>query len=319
MADSESTPALPPSSSDDQSSNSTFPEPSPLLKVVSVIVIGGCLFVLSLLTGANIADRSGMILCGSLLFFFLFAHLGHQQFLGTFRYSLLGAATAKCFLYAFGGVVLFFVVLTTLASLRDFQIKLLGFLFLMTLTGVSFIAAGRLNGRWSRELTVASDAGLQPPTRRGYSIRDLLLLTTVVAIVVGIAAYVAKSGKPPTVEHVTAAESGLNLPTGAHNVSYGRGVRGSIAYEFSCDEQAFKNWVAGGIGSWEAISSGVTLQEIESPVCIEIYKSFAQPVQPVHSVIVTNGLSYDWSEEDRGVRGVYDRDAGRGYYFHQSN
>ena len=169
-----------------------FPKPSPLLKVVSMMVIGGCLLMFSMVTGTAIAYADSMAYLGAGVVGFTAFTLAIQQYRGTFRGVFSGAVTV-CFMLCGTGAILVgllvlwvpMALLASNASIEDTSIIVLFGL----LGGLGFII-GVINGRWASLLRKASDAQQTPP--QGLSVRELLLLTTVVAVVTGMTVYVVR-------------------------------------------------------------------------------------------------------------------------------
>jgi hypothetical protein len=122
-----------------------------------------------------------------------------------------------------------------------------------------------------------------------------------------------RSAAPPFAENVEASAAPVDLPAGATDVSYAKGFRGTVAYEFTIDEEGFREWVAAGIGSFESRSAQVPLREIVFPARIIRYYFYADLPGP-DTATIEHGLDYSWSKEDRSVRAVYDRATGRAYY-----
>jgi hypothetical protein len=114
---------------------------------------------------------------------------------------------------------------------------------------------------------------------------------------------------------VDADDVPADLPVDAHDVNYIERPRGSFSCEFSCGEQAFRAWIAGGVGSIESRAARPQLVEITAPVAVRDMGRTNGP--SIGNVIVTKGLIYQWSKEDRGLFAVFDRSTGRAYYdFH---
>jgi hypothetical protein len=184
--------------------------------------------------------------------------------------------------------------------------------------GVACLVAGYWNASWAYRLG-RQVVWEKPKSTKRYSIRELLGAMSVVAVFTAMTAYVVKTEPPPWAENVSASESPLHLLVGASNVSYARGVRGLLACEFDCSEATFRNWFDDGIGTCESAADQLPLREIASPVSITSYQGLLPKFLFQGSHSITNGLYYQWTQEDRGVFAAYDRDAGRGYYYSHTN
>jgi hypothetical protein len=126
---------------------------------------------------------------------------------------------------------------------------------------------------------------------------------------------------PETVEHVDAEQVGFDLPEGATDVSYTDRFY-LRAFEFTTDEQRFRDWITSDRYAPEAGAQGGFLAEIDEPHRIERYRFFAKRKvdAPRHEndqdyATVTDGLCYGWGIEDRGVHAAFDRKTGRGYMY----
>ena len=139
-----------------------------------------------------------------------------------------------------------------------------------------------------------------------FSLRELLLVVTVVAVICGLTSYIARGTLPRCAENVDRSKAPFDLPLEATDISYARGYRGTIIYEFTIDEDGFRKWVNSGIGSLESQSADVPLRPISSPVRIYRYNG--------QFATIKQGLYYSWSKEDRGVDAVFDSTANRAYY-----
>jgi len=169
------------------------------------------------------------------------------------------------------------------------------------------------NRRWARVLK-AVNATRMAPARPVFTLRELFGAVTVVAITTGIVSSLVRSDPGKFGEHVALSDGPAGLPAGATDVSFGKGYRGTIAYEFTIDEQGFINWVNEGLGSIEAQSAGVQLQPINGFASIRRYLEFGPNAASATNANVTNGLQYHWSKQDRGVHAIFDRDTSRAYY-----
>jgi hypothetical protein len=290
------------------------------LVISSLLVVGGCLWLASLSLGVAIAVPDPFSFCGMLFALPLTLGLALVQYRGTFRQSRSAARITSVALYVVGGLLLIAGV-TSFGEILAEGIPIGGLLPLLlglTAAGVACLSIGYWNGSWAYRLG-RQVVWEKPKATSRYSRRELLVAMAVVAVFTAMTAYVVKTEPPPRAENVSASEARLHLPVGASNVSYARGARGLIAYEFDCDEVSFRNWFDEGIGTFESNAAQLPLEEITSPISITRYKSFLPLFQFQASPPINNGLHYAWTKEDRGVYAAYDRDAGRGYYYSHSH
>lgn len=285
--------------------------PKPLV-ISSLLVMGFCLWLAAVGLGVAIAVPEPLSLLGLVFVLPLTLGFAWVQYRGTFRQSRSSARIASVALYVVGGLLLFACV-TSLGEGIPIS-GLLPMLAGLTAVGVACLLVGYWNASWAYRLgrQVVWD---KPKATNRYSLRELLVAMAVLAAFTAMTAYVVKTEPPRWAENVSASQARLDLPDGASNISYARGARGLIAYEFDCDEVSFRNWFDEGIGTPESQAAQLPLEEIESPISITRYQALMPKSQLYSSQAITNGLYYQWTREDRGVYAAYDRDAGRGYYY----
>lgn len=285
----------------------SLPRIPKLVAVVAAIAIAVDLLFVSTLLAASIVEFgfgimiAGPILLPLCLFFAVY------QYRGTFRRSAGAAKVASTMLYAFAAFLLFAAAVTAAESVRDrILLRLMFFLLPLLIIALICAVAATINLRWSRKLRAAIAEGAKIPDQRGFTLRELLLAVGIIAAVTGVTSQLVRSAPPRFAEGVDASAAKLHLPAGASNVSYRRGVRGTVTYEFTTDEQSFRQWVESGIGSIEAEAAEIPLRDITTPFSIRRYAG--------DDMTIRSGLYYTWSKEDRGVHAGFDRTTGRGYY-----
>ena len=148
-----------------------------------------------------------------------------------------------------------------------------------------------------------------------YSTRELLGTMTIIAAVFALSSWLHNSAPPKYAEHVEFAEAPFGLPSEATDISFCRGFRGTIAFEFSIDEIGFREWVKSGIGSIESQSAGIALLPITTSVSIWRYSFLASELPGSDITTVSAGFHYSWSHEDRGVYAVFNSTTNRAYYY----
>lgn len=294
----------------------SYPRPSKLLTTVSVLVIAGNLFLLSAFIAANVVEPNPFAMMGGLFILPLCVLMAAQQYRGTFRRVPSAAKTTSVLLYIFGGFLLLGVVTSTgEAVLEGVSLRLMtSILIPMLIVASASIAIGRMNALWAQRVRAVVATGAEAAVRRGFSVRELLLAVGVVAAMTGITLQFIRSAPPWYAENVDASAAPFGLPVGARNVSYCKGYRGTITYEFTIDESAFRKWVDSGIGSIESESAGIPLREITSPFVITRYYAYSSELNGPNDITVKTGLYYSWSKEDRGVYAAFDRTNSRAYY-----
>lgn len=294
-----------------------LPRPSLGFATVSALTIGGNLLFLCLLIAAIIVEPNMFTIIGGLFVLPLNVLMAIQQYRGTFR-SVPSAAKMMSVLCYFLAGFLFFAVVTTIGeAVSDAtSLRLMASLLIPLLVASALIfAIGRTNATWSNKLRAAIIAMPSPHTRRSFfSLRELLLAVGVIGAMTGIISQFVRSTPPQYAENVDASSAPYRLPDGATNVSYCKGYRGTIAIEFSIDEQGFRDWVASGIGSIESQSDNIPLREITTPFTIIRCYFYSSELNGPDDITVSHGIYYSWSKEDRGVHAVYDRMTNRAYY-----
>lgn len=296
------------------------PKPTIALQILSSLVIAGSVFTFSVgISALTITwDPCSALLAGA-FFLPLSAALGLQQYRGTFWRNRKAALFAAICLFIVGGL-LWLMFITNLGEtlLSGERVGLLLDMFWpMLIVGTFAGIAGWANLKWSRRLKVE---GVPTPVRRWqFTLRDLLVGVAVIAELTASVTILVGQISPQYAEHVAPEEVPFELPANARDVSYCRGVRGSIAYEFTIDEEGFKDWINSGVGSIESISANVTLNSITSPVTIARFNSLSSGLNGPQSITITNGLFYSWSKEDRGVHAAFDRNKSRAYFEAHSN
>jgi hypothetical protein len=297
-----------------------FPQPSKLLAVLSAIVIAADLSLVSAFIAASIAGPGPFAILGGFLVLPICLFLAAQQYRGTFRRVPSAAQTTSVMLYIVGAFLLFGVGTSAVEALRgNGSMRQVASIFVpVSVVALGSIAVGRMNALWFRTLSEAIDSGAVAPESRGFSIRELLVGVGVIAAMLGITFQLIRTTPPTCAEGIDAAAAPFDLPAGATDISYSQPYSGIIAFEFTTNELAFREWVNAGIGSFELQSAGVELEEITSPFTITRYFTLSPELSGPHKITIDKGLCYSWSKEDRGVYAAFDRATGRAYYHSHS-
>lgn len=292
------------------------PRPSKLLLANSVIVIGACMFLVAMGIAGLTTTWDPCAMFGGLIIIPLPAILGFQQFAGTFKRRADWAAMASGLAFLLSIFPLLVATTATAEFLIEGALPPLDLSLTPLVFAAPFVSAGFLNRRWSQQLKAS---GYQPADKRfRISVRELLTMIAVIGAMLAMTITFVRGAPKQFGVNMTADEAGVHLPENASHVSYAHGPRGYIAYEFDTDEASFRKWVAGGIGSYEAEKANVPLEEIRGGATIRRFYSMTDGVTGPETITVEHGLCYDWYFEDRAVCAIYDRDTGRGYFYHQT-
>lgn len=272
--------------------------------------------MISALIAGSIVEPNPFAVIAGIFFCPLCLFMAAEQYRGTFRRIPASAAATSLLLYICGGFLIFGLVTSTgEAIVEGTSLRLMApFLITTLVAAVVCVAFGRMNALWSFKLRAAIDAGVPVPRLRGFTLRELLLATAIIATMTGITSQFIRSSAPRYAEKIDASAAPFELPAGATDVSYARGFRGTIAFEFSIDESGFREWVDSGIGSIESQSAAIPLREIDSPFAIRRFYAHSPERNGPDRITINSGLSYSWWKEDRGVYAAYDRTTGRAYY-----
>jgi hypothetical protein len=183
----------------------------------------------------------------------------------------------------------------------------------LTVTAVTWSLAW-INRSWAGRLKPAATAEANEAPWMRFSLAELMGAITLIACMTALVSYFIRTQRPQFAEHVSPQEAGLSLPEGAHDVSYGRGIGDTIAYEFSTDEASFRAWVESGIGSIESNAANVPIKPISEPVTVMRFLELTPVMKGPKRITVHDGLYYAWSKEDRRVDAVFDRKTQRAYF-----
>lgn len=296
------------------------PKPGAVVVVCAILVISACLVLVSGCLSA-FAHWDPCSVFSGILLLSLPAALGLFQYQAVFRRNAKAARRAAIFLFIVAGIALLSLVTTTgeIFKARENPLSYTPLLLTMLVIGAINLLAGWLNLRWSRRLRAATPPDQDETTGQGgflrFSLRELLLVVTVVAVISGLTSYFVRGTLPRFAENVDRSKAPGGLPPDATSISYCQGYRGTIAYEFSIDEDGFRRWVNSGIGSFESEAANVPIRPISEPFRIPRYYRLSPELVGPEFATITQGLYYSRSKEDRGVDAVFDSATNRAYYF----
>jgi len=291
---------------------SAEPRPGRLHVVLSIVVIGQCIFVFSAgiaclaMTWDPCAMFSGVLLAP------LPGFLGIVRYAATFRKHAASARMATIFALILGSLVAFMLVVATIEFLAGGELPPTALVFPLTVYAAPHLWNGFLNRRWRDELV---KSGYERADRRfRLSMRELLAAIGVVGVFLGLTTYFVREEGPQYAVAVSADEAPIDLPKNATDVAYCKGGGGIIAIEFATTEEAFRDWA---IQVQERYGEEViAVAEIANACRIRNYESMIANSSAPLEVIVTNGLQFSWEvDDDIFGHGCFDRTTGRAYYY----
>lgn len=300
-----------------QVNTSASPKPSVVLLAFSLLVLIACVFLISVALVMFAARWDPFSLFAGVIVLTLPAVLATQQYRATFRQNGKAAYFSAVVLFIISGCA-FFAFVTTLGDMLLHGVRRLpwiGLLLPMLTIGVVGCLAGWLDLRWSRRLSTFTPTAVNAAGPVRFSIRELLVAVTAIACVTWLVDHFVRSTPPRFAENVSVDQAPFGLPAQARDVSFCQGFRGTIAYEFTIDEDDFIAWVDSRIGSTESYAANIPLREVTGPYEIRRYCALSSTLAGPDSKTITNGLHYHWSKEDRGVYAAFDRATNRAYYF----
>ena len=296
-----------------------LPKRTLLFTAASVLIIAVCLFIAAAFTGEAIADPNPFTVFGGIVIVSPCILIALAQYFGAFRHAPLGARIVSIAFYgvsAIWSLTLFGAAIEMLQL--DFSVSLLGISLTFVAAGMFatalVLAIARANWHWANDVRTAIGPELFMPNGNRYSICELMVMMAAVAMMIATVAALTRHRPPNFAEHVDAAHAPFTLPPGATDISYCQGFRGTIAYEFTTNEAAFRTWVESGIGSLETQYSGTKVTEITYEFQIRRYHQLKSSSSPRVDPPITNGLYYAWTKEDKGIYAAFDRRTNRAYY-----
>lgn len=293
------------------------PKPPVALVISSVLVVAGCLVLVSFSLAMMLAvtwDLCSSIGGGILLPIPSF--LAYRQYRAMAWSDSRAGQESAILLFLIGGfaIAMFAVNLSEMTAAKA-RIPRLSMLLPILGVGVYAILAAWVDLRWSRRLKRAASTSVATAPVAHFTRRDALAgLSAVVSVSVSVF-YIVKSTPPQYAEHGSRDDAPLGLPAGARDVSYCQGPRLAIAAEFTVEENQFTEWIDSGIGSEEANAAAVSPKPISEAFTITRFYALTKNLEGPDSITIRNGLFYDWRREDRGVCAAFDRSTGRAYYY----
>jgi hypothetical protein len=282
-----------------------------------VIVIGGCVVALSAALSLFVRLWDPCSWVSIVIFGSMSLALGAWQYRGVFRKSATAARNAGALLAVIGTLLLGTFVIGNAEIAWSSGSRFLPAMPEVFVVSLAMLLAATVNVRLSQRLRREPAAPTGPRWR--FSLFDALAALTVIAGVSACTAAMVRQIHPRCAEHVSASRVPTQLPADATDVSYCQGSRGTFACEFRCSEQAFREWIEGGIGSIESQAANIAIEEITAPISVRRFTVLQPNATGPETATITAGLEYAWSKEDRGVDAVFDRLHRRGYLFEHSH
>jgi len=288
------------------------PQPSLPLVIASWLVVGGCIFWGSLSVAMGIKQSwDPCAIFGGVIFSAGSLVLGGAQYLGTFRRDVRAAGCCCAILFAVGGLLLTGITVGIAEQLMKEGGNLpLEVAATFASVGALFVAAGWLNYRWQRQLSL--------PSRNSrwswrLSLREILGFMSAAGVCLGISMYFINTSPERFAEHLETTNPPFGIPAGAKDICYCQGWRGTIAYEFTIDEARFRNWAEAQFADRKD-----SHHEENGTMRVTTYRTLLPDFHDVEQLEIPHAVIYSWAEADAGTYAVFDRDTNRVYYFSHS-
>lgn len=294
------------------------PIPWSILAIIHMIIQ---IHLCAMIVAGLIIDRNDFSMAAAFVLLPFCTWLAAEQYRAIFRKVARAATTVSVLLYVVSGFLLFGLVLITVEGLVKGLVD--GGVSIRSMASVQIPASivigltfsmGRINALWAKHLRSLPTHEVDLRASKDIRLLELLVAIGAVAIVLGISSTMVRMASPRYREHTTASFVPFWLPNRATDVSYCMGHRGTMAYEFTIDEDGFREWFDAEVETAKSASARVSLLEITTPVEVVRYCTYASELTGPATVTVKRGLYYAWSKEDRGVYAAFDRTTGRGYY-----
>jgi hypothetical protein len=287
-----------------------------LLLVFAVLVLAACVFVTSMSIWGLTVTWNPIFWTGGMVTLPPAVVLAILQYRAAFCQKAKAASATAVFLFIIGGFM-FVGFASTLGEILLEGVPVSPSDWASLLLPILAVASvgcfgGWINLRWSRRLKLAPPSADRPARSLA---RHLSAVAAGVACVAILAAYLIRTTPPQYAENVSRDEAPFDLPAGARDVSYCRGVRGAIAYEFTIDEDGFAAWVNSRIEQLKSDAHSVSLKPITEPCTIRRYCALSRDLTGPDSVTVTDGLCWPWPGGGSSVRAAFDRTTNRAYCF----
>jgi len=299
------------------------PKPGAAMVAAAAVVVAACMVATAAVLALFAARGDLCALSMGILLTPFPIGLGIAQYVATSRRNARAARTAAAMLLCLGGMAS--VALVALAAAwieggaaawRGTGMDALG----MVLVAGFSLWAGVMNLQWSHRIrsaarTAATEERL--PERLQFSLADLLLVLTSVAVITGMTFYCVENTRRRFAEHVDRARAPRELPAEATDVSFCKGRAGTVACEFTTSEAGFVAWVESSLGRSQP-AAGAVVQPIAVPVVVNRYFFLRPNLNGPATATVSSGLCYQWTDGSRGEQAVFDRTTNRAYYFADS-
>ncbi len=277
------------------------------LIVTSLLILALCVALAAMAVAAlGQTWNAGSVLGGVVLLPLPLA-LGWQQYRAAVCASASAAVVAMWMLIMLGGFVALFTV-GTAVTLRDQPIAVPRAVPLAALAASLFcFGAAWANRRWARALV---ERGVAVQRVRGWRLAILVLLLVAIG---PVAAFFIHTTLPQFAEHVEFESPPFGIPAPARDICYCQGARGALAYEFTIDEDGFRDWTQHRLGAVLTVVAQ-ELRPIDTPVLMDRYSSLRSGLEQPDSVTITAGWYVEWSDRNRRVRAAFDATTRRAYY-----
>lgn len=221
------------------------PKPSPWLVVFSWLVVVGCICLGSLgIAGLMARAWDPCTWVAAAMFGGGAALIGVMQYRGTFRYDSNAATFSMVILFICSGFLLVSVVVCSGEFLiKEWELPPLE--MLGTAAGLALLVfpAAWFNMRWSRQLNQTKQ--LAKPSRRRWqlSLQELLVFTAAAGLSLAIITSVVRNEPAQVGSHVETDNPPFGIPRGATDICWRQGFRGTLLFEFTAEEELFRDWV----------------------------------------------------------------------------
>ena len=174
-----------------------WPRPGWFLVVSSILLIGTCLFALSITIAGCCTAKDPLAIIEAIFVIPMVTTIGFQQYRGVFRNNPRAANMTAFVLMLLGGLPVFGCVVVLVQTAWEHRLSGRLFLVLSALgaIGTFCLLVAFAEHHWAYVLTHArkSVAAEKQPKWRQFSLREMLLWTTVLAVTIGVTMWLIQS------------------------------------------------------------------------------------------------------------------------------